>query len=635
MATASTADRRGPHTWKRVAARLFLGGCLALGSAAVPAWAAPPVSKMLEYAPQQEVAITTPAAAEQAGCKVELITGGKGSGWVLKDASGKLLRKFYSTNGRDIDTWSYYKNGVEVHRQIDTTGSHKPDQFRWLNAAGSKWGVDVDRNGTIDTWKVISPEEVSQEVLRALATRDLARLQALLITDDDMRTLGISAEQAGALREKRAGVKAGFDAVVAKMPKLSAKAVWRHLETGAPQTTPADLAGSTADLVRHNRATVLFEAGGANEWLQIGPLVQVGAAWRLTDAPRLGAAVEDSVEGSPRQMELTQDPKLEKLIKALTELDKDGAGLTGPAAVRHHLRRADILEQIVNAAKASERDPFIRQLADSLSTAAQAGTDKDGPAFKRLALLEKQIVKALPGSSLAAYIVFRGMQADYSAKLGNSPKDFSKVQQEWLEKLTGFVRDYPKADDTPDAMLQLGMVCEFLGKDVEAKNWYGRLAKEFASKPQAAKAAGANRRLGLEGKPFRLAGPLLNDHGTPFDIDQMRGKVVVVYYWASWNGQAASDFAKLKSVADASGKAVGVLCVNLDNSAAEAKAFLQKNPAPGVHLYQPGGLDGKLATYYGVQVLPSLFIVGKDGKCVSKNAQVSTVEDDVKKVLKK
>ena len=167
MATARTAAHRGSQTWTRTrgVARFFLGGCLFLGAGAVSAWSAPPVSKMLEYNPRQEVVMTTPAPAEYESCKVELDTGSRGSGWILKDANGKTLRRFYSSNGRDVDTWSYFKDGVEVHRQIDTTGSGRPDQFRWMNGGGSKWGIDIDKNGTIDAWKVISPEEVSQEAL--------------------------------------------------------------------------------------------------------------------------------------------------------------------------------------------------------------------------------------------------------------------------------------------------------------------------------------------------------------------------------------------------------------------------------------------------------------------------------------
>ena len=586
---------------------------------------------MLEYKPRQEVSCTTPTAAEIDSCKVELVKGGQGSGWVLKDSAGKPLRQFYSRNGRDVDTWSYFKDGVEVHRQIDTTGSGKPDQYRWLNSGGSKWGVDYDKDGVIDTWKVISPEEVSQEILRALATRNLGRLQALLMTDEDIKSLGLPADTAAAIREKRKGIKAKFEEAISKLPKLNDKSTWGHLETGTPQSTPAEAAGTNVDLVKHTRATILVESGGSNEWIQIGPLVQVGPAWRIIDAPRVGALVEET--GGENKVDITQNPKAEKLIKELTELDTKASGLSGAAAVKHHLQRANILEEIIAVVKPDQRDPWIRQVADSLSTAAQSSGEGDKVAATRLATLEAQLVKYMPGSNLAAYVAFRAMQADYSRKLGGDPKQFNKVQQEWLDNLAKFVQTYPKADDTPDAMLQLGMVSEFLGKDIDARNWYLKLAKTFPDKAQGPKGAGGAARLDLEGKPFQLAGPSLKDGAVACDIDQLRGKVVIVYYWASWNGKAAEDFAKLKSVLEANGKSVDLLCVNLDSTAKEAKDFLIKTPAPGTHLYQDRGLEGKMATQYGIFVLPSMFIIGRDGKCVSKSAQISTVDDEIKKFV--
>ncbi len=79
-----------------------------------------------------------------------------------------------------------------------------------------------------------------------------------------------------------------------------------------------------------------------------------------------------------------------------------------------------------------------------------------------------------------------------------------------------------------------------------------------------------------------------------------------------------------------------VVCVNLDNSPADAIAYLQKTPTPGTHVFQqPSGLDGALATKYGVMVLPNLFLVGKDGKVVSHTVQMSGLEDEMKKLIDK
>src|SRR5262249_49566754 len=255
----------------------------------------------------------------------------------------------------------------------------------------------------------------------------------------------------------------------------------------------------------------------------------------------------------------------------------------------------------------------------------------------RLQSLEKQLVKEIPTSNLTAYVVFRELQADYSAKISkiSKPEEFKKVQQELAERLAKFVSTYPNADETPDSLLQLGQVYEYRDEEAKAKNWYATAKKNFADKPQGAKAAGAIRRLEAEGQPLRLAGPTLAEGSGTFDIESLHGKaVVLVYYWASWNSNSASEFAKLKALLEThAGKGLQRGSVNLDDTPQKAKEFLQRNPVPGVHLHQPGGMEGKLATDYGIMMTPHLFLVGRDSKVVNRSAQLGAVEEEVKKLL--
>src|ERR1700736_3335563 len=180
----------------RLRAGLVTGCVLLWGGAVSVGWAAPPtVSQMLNFHPKQDgVVCSTPSAQEQEACKVELVSGSKpgSSGWLLRDPQGRPLRRFFDSNGdRQIDVLSYYLDGVEVYRETDSNLNGKIDQYRWLNAGGMKWGIDLDEDDKhrIDTWKQISAEEVSQEVLQAFLTRDVARLQALWISEEEIKHL--------------------------------------------------------------------------------------------------------------------------------------------------------------------------------------------------------------------------------------------------------------------------------------------------------------------------------------------------------------------------------------------------------------------------------------------------------------
>ena len=95
-----------------------------------------------------------------------------------------------------------------------------------------------------------------------------------------------------------------------------------------------------------------------------------------------------------------------------------------------------------------------------------------------------------------------------------------------------------------------------------------------------------------------------------------------------------SNFAKLKQLLDTHSGKLELVCVNLDNTLDEARKYLSSSPAPGNHLHQDSGLESKMATEYGIQVLPTILLVGKDGKVTSRNGQIANLEEEVKKLVK-
>ena len=88
-------------------------------------------------------------------------------------------------------------------------------------------------------------------------------------------------------------------------------------------------------------------------------------------------------------------------------------------------------------------------MADSLSTAAQNSPAGDNAAMTRLQQLEDAMVKALPGSNLAAYVTYREMQADYAVRI-TKEHDYGAAQKEWVDRLTKFVENLrPRRRKTP------------------------------------------------------------------------------------------------------------------------------------------------------------------------------------------
>ncbi len=623
---------------KQTVIKGLLAGCLLWLGNVASVWAAPPtVAEMLTLKPGfDDVQITTPAPEEYASCEVKLVTSSRAgsSGWLLLDAKKQPLRRFFDGNGdKKIDMWSYYKDGQEVFREIDSNFNGSADQFRWLNSAGMKWGVSSGENGKIDYWRMISSQEAAQEAFQALATNDFRRMQALFLSEAEMRAMKLPAAQAQQCLALQKGAADKFQTTRGKLSGLDKNAKLLRVEPALEQCVPADSIGTDQDLIKFQGREMLFETGDKkHDWVVTGEMIQVGMAWRLIDVP------------GPREdpQPSNENPELRKLLDVLAKHDADNNNQAqsppkkDKAVQDYFLKRVEIVQQLLKVADAKDRENWIKQMFDNLSSGTQAGSDL---AQKQLAALRQQIENNMPGSNLAAYGVYRELWAVYAPKIDDTVPagKLVKMQEEWHDKLTKFVQAYPKSEDTADALYQLAMGCEFTGKDEESRRWYKQIYSNFPGHYLAEKARGSERRLNLIGQKLELAGPHLGT-GAQFDIGQLKDKVVVVYYWAGYVSSSERDFDTLKRLCATHAKDLELVCVNLDDNAEAAAISLKKAQVPGaIHLFQAAnqgaGLNSPLATYYGISGLPTLFLVGRDGRVISRTLQVSDLDSELKKAL--
>ena len=71
------------------------------------------------------------------------------------------------------------------------------------------------------------------------------------------------------------------------------------------------------------------------------------------------------------------------------------------------------------------------------------------------------------------------MWAQYVVNQPEAGADAAQLQEKWLSDLKDFVTRHPKSSDSAEAMLQLGMHQEFIGKPEEATKWYQQLVTNF------------------------------------------------------------------------------------------------------------------------------------------------------------
>ena len=591
--------------------------------------ASPSAAQALALNPsQQGVDYDRPKAEDVPKCKVTAKKVDGHVGWIVESPEGVLLRKFLDTDGDNIvDQWSFYKDGIEVYREIATKPGSKADEFRWLNTGGTRWGVDTTGTGKITAWKAISAEETTAEIVAALANHDADRFARVLLSADDLAALGLGKAKSDALSAKIAKSLADFRALADQQKSVPADAKWLQFSGGRPGVVPAGSDESSRDLEVYENAVAIAQSGEKNVQVQIGTLVRVGKTWKTIDPPTIGSDGQPQMAASGFFFQAAPAARNAGVITGADEVSQgyirqmEGMEPGDP-------RRLEIIQKLIDQAKtAEERNMWSRQLADTLGAGMQTGKLPDGE--KRLqALLEK--ARGDSDRNLAAYVKIRLLTASYAQAISAPKTDVPKVQANWTKDLEQFITDYAGSPDTAEAMLQLGIAREYAGQDDEAKKWYEQIVRDFADTPQAKKAAGAVRRLASVGTVLSLSGRGLN--GQTIDLANYRGKAVLIQYWATWCSPAKNDMAAIKQLAEKYGRSFTVLGVSLDTNAKDLKAYLTENPLPWEQIFEEGGQDSQPANALGIITVPTMILVDAEGKVVNRNIQASEIEAELKKL---
>jgi len=604
----------------------------------VAAAAQPTVEYALGLSPfQKNVDYDRVAPDQMKACTIKMEKEGGLNAWLVRGPRGEILRSFADTNGdRVVDRWSYYKDGAEVYRDVDSNHNAKADQARWLGAGGSRWGVDEDENGTIDAWKAISAEEATAEIVEALKSRDESVFTRLLPTNADLQAAGFEDPLLSSLTARIASAAKGF-AKLAATPQntLDPQTKWNNMLAPQPGTLPAGGAGTSKDVMAYDNVVALVEGGDGKSsgtgQVYVGSLVRIGDAWRPVGLPQLpgmqgeiadaggffGPRVGDrgTAAGGGQESE-TLKPLLAKLREIETKLSAaDPAGrrtLTGD--------QIGVLEQVVAAAEPEDKPFWVKQLAETIAAGVQDGGVPDGiPGLERLA------ASVSSDEPLEAFVRFRLASARYAAGMQQPNADIAKVQAAWLDDLKQFVERHPQASDAAEAMLQMGISDEFSGNEQEALVRYAAIVKGFPESPSARKARGAARRLESVGKPLSLSGTGID--GRSVALESLRGKPVLVHYWATWCEPCKVDIAQIRELYAKYGpKKFAVVGIALDTDKSQLGKFLAAKPIPWPQLHEAGGLDGPLAEEMGVLTLPTMFLLDARGNVVDRNLVITDLE---------
>jgi len=106
--------------------------------------------------------------------------------------------------------------------------------------------------------------------------------------------------------------------------------------------------------------------------------------------------------------------------------------------------------------------------------------------------------------------------------------------------------------------------------------------------------------------------------GRLVDLGQLRGKVVVISFWASWCGFCRKELPALNDIQAAAGDGyLKIVAVNVKDSTPEYRAMLRQ--MRGYTLTLTRDKDGRIADGYGITTYPNLWIIDPEGRVAGRH----------------
>lgn len=132
------------------------------------------------------------------------------------------------------------------------------------------------------------------------------------------------------------------------------------------------------------------------------------------------------------------------------------------------------------------------------------------------------------------------------------------------------------------------------------------------------KKAAADSSLAI-GKPF----PAFQEkdlNGAPLNLAAYKGKVVLVDFWATWCPPCRAELPNVVAAYQKyHSKGFDIIGVSLDSDRAKLVAFMKDNGMTWSQYFDGQGWQNKMAAAYGIQSIPSTFLLDGDGKIVARD----------------
>ena len=123
--------------------------------------------------------------------------------------------------------------------------------------------------------------------------------------------------------------------------------------------------------------------------------------------------------------------------------------------------------------------------------------------------------------------------------------------------------------------------------------------------------------------------------GNPISLEQYRGKVVLLDFWAVWCAPCIAEMPNVKKVYDTyKDKGFDIIGISLDFDEKKLRDYLKENEIPWRQVFSGKGWNSPVAQQYGIRAIPALWLIDKDGTLITYQARGDVLAQLVKDALR-
>lgn len=144
------------------------------------------------------------------------------------------------------------------------------------------------------------------------------------------------------------------------------------------------------------------------------------------------------------------------------------------------------------------------------------------------------------------------------------------------------------------------------------KSEYVKQLKELVEKNK-------NTAIGALAPDFTLNTP----DGKPFQLSSLKGKVVLLDFWASWCGPCRQENPNVvKLYQQYHSKGLEIVGVSLDKTKEDWEQAIKDDKLDWTHVSELQYWNSEVAKLYSVNAIPQSFLLDKDGKIIAKGEEI-------------